>query len=212
MEWTERQYERLARWLDGESVELSVLEQAQARAIERQEQSSGAMLDVQAPQASLDRVRAKMMQALAQESDQAARLQLVGKPIRRTWPRVWKIGVSLAAAAAIVLAVVIGWQMMLPGGPQVIQTAKNSPSGKNQNPPPRMASVDVTLPLLPSEVPGDPKIELLAREIDETTAEFYAPVMPAPVDVRIDAIQNAVDEFWTEPPGAAPVSGPPTSI
>ena len=89
MKPTEEQFERVARWLDGEPVELSAAEREIADAIQRDERRMAAELDVSTPTAAMARARRRATAALAGRR-------------RRWWPAV----AATAAAAAIVLVAI----------------------------------------------------------------------------------------------------------
>lgn len=98
---TERQYERIARRLDGEDVALSAEELAAAEDIRRGERFLAGRLDVSIPPEAMEHLRRRTSAELA-------------RPRRRTV----KIGyVAAAAAAAAILIAVVSFRMM-PHRPQ----------------------------------------------------------------------------------------------
>ena len=84
------QYERIARRLDGQDIQLSGEEQALADALRAQEQYLDTMLPVPVPPEVLRRMDRRLTAALARP------------PHRVRW-----IGVAAAAAAAVVIAVLV---------------------------------------------------------------------------------------------------------
>ncbi len=96
MNMNDEQYERIGRWLDGETIELTAEERAVALEIRRDESAmADAMLDVQVPLPAMARARKRMTVALVGQGR-----------------RVLRIGfgaVGAAAAAAVVLAVSMLW-------------------------------------------------------------------------------------------------------
>jgi len=94
MHWTDEQYERVARRLDGEAVELTSAEEALAAAVRRGEVETARALDVALPAAAKARARRRLVAALARPRWRAASWAVTG-----------------AAAAAVLIAVAI-W----PGG------------------------------------------------------------------------------------------------
>ena len=95
MAMNEGQYERIARRLDGESVELTVEEQAAAEEIRRSEAALAGQVEVDPPREALVRARRRVVAALL-------------RPRRRRWR-------YAAVAAAAVLLVVVGVLWILVG-------------------------------------------------------------------------------------------------
>jgi len=91
MRLNDEQYDRVGRYLDGQSVELSAAELAVAEDIRQAEQAVGGMLDVPVPPGAMDRARRRVWAELAR------RRRLV---VRFAWP-------AAAVAAAILLAVAV---------------------------------------------------------------------------------------------------------
>lgn len=85
MQANERQYERVARWLDGERLELTPEEHALAEEIRRNERSLARDLPAEAPPAAMQRAERRLHAATAAR------------------PRPWKwIGAGAAVAAGVV--------------------------------------------------------------------------------------------------------------
>ncbi len=98
MNLNEKQYERLALWLDGRDVELTAEEQALAETIRRREEQISGMLDAPIEPVVIGRVKARIAAGAR------------ARPRRRIL-----FGIAAAAAAATVIAVVL-WRGAHPGG------------------------------------------------------------------------------------------------
>ena len=61
MNLTEEQYARVARWLDGQDVELSIEERAAAEEVRRGEADLAVVLDVPVRRETLDRARRRLV-------------------------------------------------------------------------------------------------------------------------------------------------------
>jgi hypothetical protein len=90
MELTEQQFERIARWLDGQELDLTAPERAAAEDLRRLEAQTGALLDVALPPEAMVRARRRMLQELAGRR-------------RRTLRWAGVLGAAAAAAAAIIV-------------------------------------------------------------------------------------------------------------
>jgi len=101
MRLTERQSERVARFLDGEAIELTDIERAAAEQFRRDEAALGSMLIAAAPGKAMARARRRMLAATASG--------------RRFFRRL-AIGAGAAAAAAILIAAAAIWLRSSPGG------------------------------------------------------------------------------------------------
>ena len=100
MNLSDAQYDRIARRLDGEDVELTAVEQAAADEILRHESRLSGVMDAAPSREAVDRAKRRMMAELA-------------RPARRT---IWRRGVlrvALATAAAVLLVAIFR-----PGGPE----------------------------------------------------------------------------------------------
>ncbi len=201
---TDEQYERIARHLDGEEVALSAPERAVAAEIRgderrlssrldasippdaaahlarpallaeirRDEAAIGRLLDADVPRETLVRVHRRVVAALARP--------------RRRLMRIGGVAAALAAAAAVLLAVTL------------------APMWPDRTPPGGLADAPA-VKSIPMEViadsvraPTDADVDLLAREIDQLEYEIIAAAPPAAVDVGIDQIQQALEEFWLD--------------
>ncbi len=97
MNLSDRQYERIARYMDGEAVELDAEELAAAELIGRQERQLGRLLDARVPPETLADAEVRLAAAIAP---------------RRKRPLRYAYYAAAVAAAALVLVVV-----NLPHGP-----------------------------------------------------------------------------------------------
>ncbi len=95
MDPSKDEYGVIARWLDGERVELTDWERALGEEIRRDERDLGAMLDVSTPPEVLERVRRRMTGRRV--------------PPRRRVIRIGATVGALTAAAALVLGITLLW-------------------------------------------------------------------------------------------------------
>ncbi len=209
MNLTETQYERIARRIDGEAVELDSAELAvmdriladegaiapllrapqiaadagmslAAEYIElgRQERALGELLDVEVPQAAMDRAWRKTQAALA-------------RPQRRMFRLAGAAG-ALAAAAAAVLIFTLAARQDLAPAPQPHQPVVAHATEPG-------AVIAVADSYAASVQAGqDPAINLLAAEIDQLEADVLVAGSPSPVDMSLDQTQEAVENFWLD--------------
>lgn len=209
---SDEQYERVARYLDGESVSLSDAGRALADEIRRDETRLGGMLDVAVPPETLARAerRAVLAAIRRDEAVLAARLDVTVPPgtmqrvqrrmvaalarPRRRRLRIGPMAAAVAAAAAIVLAVIF-W----PRTPSVVRPRPVASS------PPKAIPVEVIVASV--EEPEDLALDLLAEEIDRLEAEILVAPPPTLIEVRMDLLQNALEEFWLDDFPEDPVAG-----
>jgi len=209
MNLTETQYERIARRIDGEAVELDSAELAvmdgiladegaiapllrapqsaadagmslAAEYIElgRQERALGELLDVEVPEAAMDRAWRRTQAALA-------------RPQRRMFRLAGAAG-ALAAAAAAVLIFTLAARQDLAPTPQPHKQFVAHPAEPG-------AVVAVADSYAASIQAGqDPAISLLAAEIDQLEADVLVAGSPSPVDMNLDQTQQAVEDFWLD--------------
>jgi len=57
------------------------------------------------------------------------------------------------------------------------------------------------------EEPEDLALDLLAEEIDRLEAEILVAPPPTLIEVRMDLLQNALEEFWLDDFPEDPVAG-----
>ena len=219
MIWTDEQYRRVARCLDGEDLALSQAELALAEEIRADERRMSAALEagmsgellVQADQHALAEEVRRDQAALAglldadvprQTTDRAYRraVAALARP-QRLLMRIGAAGAAVAAVAAAVLLTV------------ALNSAQPSPHGKagelartpGRAPPRVPALARAPIWAVPLEVltasmqePRDAAVEMVAQEIDELEADMLAAAVPTPEDVGMDHLQRAVEEFWMD--------------
>jgi hypothetical protein len=171
MELNSEQYERIARWLDGEGVALSGEELAAAGEVRSGEAVLRARLgEAAVPARAMARARRRLRAAAA------------GRPaVRGRF-----IGVA-AAGAALAASIVVAWALRA-GGPAPL-------------PQPGGGAVPVAVWLGAMEVPpGGEAIHLLAGELDRFEAELAISRTPATVDWQLDTVQQEIDSFWQDEP------------
>ena len=200
---TDEQYERIARWLDGERIPLTDAERAAADEVRRDESAVAPLLDAPPPAAGA--VAGAVQQVMLAEirRDESAVGRLLDAPVpsgvfqrvhrrviaelARPQRRLMRLGTaaaSVAAAAAILLAVAV-W----PETPHIL-------------PIPSVASAAVPVEVIADSVraPEDLAVDLLAGEIERLEAEMLASAQPAPMDMGIDQVEAALEGFWLDDP------------
>ncbi len=187
MNCNQLQYERLARWMDGENVYASGCERELAEDLRCQERQIGARLDVNVPAAAWDRVALQMEGEVARHRLHRFRYRTLGG-----------IASAVAAAAAILLAVT----MFRPAG--------SAPMGTPQ-PGSDLAVMDlVPLEALAGPVtsPDDPQLEQLSEEIDQFQADLLldaepaGPLMSAP---PVGDLDGSGEDVWPADPFSDPI-------
>jgi hypothetical protein len=164
----EGQFDRVAAHLDGQGAELSAEHSAMARQVKSGEAWLAAQLATPLPREALERARRRMRAELA-----APRHGVL-----------FRIGTAAAAAAAAVL-LAAGLALWGPwGGGEV---AKNPASGGEE-----------VVCWAGSLDPEDAEIAMLADEIDRLGAEMILPLPGRVLDAHLDALQQSIEEFWTE--------------
>jgi len=149
----ERQFEQMARWLDGEEVHLTDEQREALSDLRRDEAHFSEMLDVSVPAGAMDRAKQRMRAELAH-------------PHRRTIRVAAWVGGALAAAAAIVLA---AGMWLGRGGPDTPQRET-------------LAALDLVEAIYAIEAsPAD--TDLAAEEIDEEIDEFDQEMLASIGDV-----------------------------
>ena len=169
MEPTEQQYDRIARWLDGEDLRLEGPELQAAQDIRRQEADWGPMLDAPVPAAAMTAARGRLTRAVARRKHHSLRVGAF-------------VGAILAVAAAIVLAVTVLWMPAPSNGPDVpasvLFAALSTPSDSS-------AGGDDTGALA----------ERVSALEEEMTSLVYT---PAPVDAQNNGSDVQADESWLD--------------
>jgi hypothetical protein len=191
----ERDYELIARWLDGEPVELSDRQRRVADEIAGDERALGPTPKGRLP----DGVRRKAM-----------------APVRRAlaWRAMTRKLVPLTAAAAVLVAVGLLWQAGVGPGEQTPQTPPiaQAPTDANGDAgrPDAPDAQDVTLADVDAALFGsgvglagreqDGELAELDESIDELQAELMAVTGEEyfPLDAGLDAIERTLDGFWND--------------
>jgi hypothetical protein len=167
----ERQYERVARWLDGEDVELAPLERAAAEEIRRDEAAIAIALDAFPPTETRRRAHRRLAAALAHP--------------RIGW---WRVAAAAAAAAAAVL-IVVAFTRKAPQ-PQPTPTVVRPPERLHDEEP-----VEALIGLS-----AEDEIDLLTTDLVELTADIAAAEGPdgrgADIDVQIEVLEKELEEFY----------------
>ena len=145
MNLTDKDYELIARWLDGEPIELTEDQLAVAREISAQSEAVADAIDVHIPPGVLHRVNVRLKQALKSRKQQRGR----------------KVA-YLVAAAAIVIVVISAAIFLLhrPGEVSHKSRIYHPEAGYT-------ATVDYT-----DEDAIEAKIEQLSQELDDYSAEL----------------------------------------
>ncbi|MCD4824999.1 MAG: hypothetical protein K8S55_10340 [Phycisphaerae bacterium] len=179
MNMTDEQYERIARYLDGEEVSppLSAEELAVAEEIGQAETKLTGLLDVALPAAAEDRAKRRAVAAMAGRR----RASRVG--------RAFGVGLSIASAAAVLLFAVNIWR----------ETFRPP----TQEPPTPVVSTNVWVKAMQIGDNDEFAIELdiLAEQLDTEEAEIVdltiADSSPATgFDNSMEYLQESVDKFW----------------
>jgi hypothetical protein len=170
------QYERIARWLDGEMVSLT-------------DEESAAAGEVRSGEARLR--TALGAEAVPHRAMASARRTLRAATGRRVVLRARFIG-AFAAGAAIAAALFITLVLRHAGPP-------NTPVGETPGREVAKADVPVDVWLGALEAPpGGVAINLLCGEMDQFEAELAESKPPGAMDRQIDTMQQDIDQFWTE--------------
>jgi hypothetical protein len=200
MTLTNEQYERIARHLDGEDVRLTAEERAAADEIRGDERRLGSRLDVSIPPgAAAHLARPALLAEIHRDEAAIGRLLDADVPPetlarvhrrvvaalaspRRRLMRIGGVAAALAAAAVVLLAVTLATTWVVPPPPEGVADA--------------VKSIPVEVIAESVRAPMDADVDLLAREIDQLEYEVLAATPPAVMDVGIDQIQQALEEFW----------------
>ena len=208
MNLTEQQYERVARYLDGQDLALSADEQAVRDEIARDEGMLAPALAVSAKE-SLSGIRqAKVLIEIGLQENALGGILDVDVPsasMDRAWRRcqaalarpqrrlfgVAAAAASVAAAAAVLLVMTMIAQQPTGSTPAIKVAAAPKPA-----PVSRAAAADLYLASVSAT--QDPVMNFLAAEIDQLEADVVASAPPVPVDIGLDQAQRAIEEFWLD--------------
>ena len=176
METDEKQYERIAQWLDGEDVSLTDAERRIAEDIRQDEASFSAVADPPAVPAP-NRVRRMMTAELA-----------------RPWRSIkWVSGIAAAAAAIVLVAVTI-WSVPW-GGPG------NKPiNGREIAPGSAPLGIEqVAQAMAEAAEAADADVaNVLADELDAIEADLLVMLDRGAADLRIDQLESELENVVTE--------------
>lgn len=199
------QYERIGRYLDGEDLLLSEAERGVAEQVRDDEARVAGMLAVTAPAGAIELAGQQALLARIR-SDEAALAALLDVPVprgtyqqvhrrvvaelARPQRRLMRIGAaaaSVAAAAAIVLAVTLSTAWL--SRPERHEIAART----------KVHTVPVDVISASVEGPRDVAVDLLAKEIDQFEADTIAAAPSTALDMDIDQLERALEEFWLDP-------------
>ncbi len=201
---TNEQYERIGRYLDGEKLPLSEAERGVARQIRDDETRVAGMLGAAVPAGAVARTRQGLLLAQIRR-DEAALANLLDAPVppqtfqrvhrrvvaelarpQRRLVRIGAAAASVAAAAAVLLVAVLS------------TTQLNRDKHSEVAAGPELRTVPVEVISASVEEPRDVAVELLAREIDQLEYDILAAAPPAEVEMGIDQVERALEEFWLD--------------
>jgi len=174
----EKQYERIARSLDGEDVELIGAERQAADEIRRAEAELSAAMDASATPARLRRARRRMIAALEHPR---LRLRRIGT-------------VAAVAAAAAAVLVLILWQPGAAPSPQPPVRVQAAPS------------FDSVLAAL-EETAREDEFDLIQYELDDLAAGAPSGAAWPALELRIEAIENDLWDFNLDDFPTYPIEG-----
>jgi len=200
MNLTERQYERIARRLDGQAVALDRDEQAVCDEIRGDEARLAPALAVRAGPTRAGLRRADILARIGLQENLLGKMLDVDVPpaaMDRAWQRTraalarpqWRplrVG-AVAASVAVVAGVLL--TLTLIGRQPADPVAPTSSVSQSVPTDVYVASVSAG---------RDPAINLLAVEIDQLEADVVASALPASVDIGLDQAERAVEEFWLD--------------
>ena len=166
---TEGQYERLARWLDGEDVQLTEAERIAADSIRRDETDLYGRLDAAPRRGAMARARRRMTASLAHPS---------------TGTR-WR-HYAIRAAASVGAAVLVAAVLLRPTVTD--DTLKGIASA---------VSLDAWYNVVQDSVIVD-EIDLIGDELDELEADVLTSLPPSLQEMELDAIEQQVEELLLE--------------
>ena len=170
MNWmTEGQYERLARWMDGEDVQLTEAERIAAESIRRDETDLCGRLDASPPRGTMARAGRRMTAALAHPA----------MGIR------WR-HYAVRAAASVGVAVLVAAVLLRPTVTD--DTLKGIASA---------VSLDAWYNVVQDSVIVD-EIDLIGDELDELEADVLTSLPPSLQEMELDAIEQQVEELLLE--------------
>ena len=173
---TEQDNQTIARWLDGEPVELSDTQRALADAILEDHAVVGTHLDAIPSADAVKQSQIAVQFAAAQEGN------------RNRFRRVIGAAAAIGAAACLVL---------------LLSAPANDPNTADPVSGPVASTASDTDALLNawdvSDDGFDVEMNLLAEALDQTQAEpIVADDSPTQLDTRIDALEQEINGFWDD--------------
>ena len=173
MSLNDEQLDRVGRYLDGEQIVLDAEEKAMADEFTVNQASVANRLKVPVvPAAAMARARGRMLTTAARRSRQLLR---------------WG-STAAAVAAAVVLAIVLRFETTPPQPVAPPIAAVEVP-------------VEVFLATLAETTTGatDSELELVSEELDQLAAEISDVTPTVSIDADMDAFDDSLDNFWTDP-------------
>jgi hypothetical protein len=179
---SEEQYERIARWLDGEEIRLTAEEREAVSDLHRSRAVVAPALDVEVPREAMARAERRLRAALAHP--------------RRRLLRIGALAGGAAAAAAAAIVIAISALHTLPPGGDADGVAK--------------VPLEVFVAAM-QESETEKEMLLLAREMDDLEAEWaaLAPIAQADdMDEELELLRQEIGQLLlSEPLGEEPGSG-----
>ncbi len=163
MSRSDAQFDKLARYLDGEQVELSAEEKVLAREIERDELTFSASISAAVPSGAMDRVWAKVSPVVLQR-----------RPSRVLRFVTFVSGGMAAAAAILIVAIMV---LKVPPAPPASPPVA-------QNPEKSVEAPISDVPLAPVVAVEDIKLDTLARDVNALAIEVSSPLASPPETIR----------------------------
>ena len=179
MSMNEKQYERIALWLDGQDVALSPAERAVADEIRRDEEMLGSSAGGDWPRKTYDRASRRMAAELARP--------------RRLW-------IGRVAAAAAVAAAIVAITLLLPTGP--VEQLK--PKGNGAGPLMADVPIETLVEEMEESIRPGVVVELLAGELESIEADMLVTAEIGEAEFEINAMEDEYESILLDP--AAPWS------
>ncbi len=165
----DEQFDNIARYLDGEQVELTDEQRRLADEIRADEASLSGALDVEMPARAMRNVRRRIADELA--------------PPRGRRRLFYRVATSAAIAASILLATALLLRL-----PNPTQTNPETRHGA-------LAAVEFIEPL---QDQTDIEIALLAGDVERLEQEVLLDSGPEVEEMELESLERDVDEFWLD--------------
>jgi len=179
MALSEKEYERIADWLDGRDVPLTEAERAVAEEVRRDERMLASAAGGDWPRKAFERASRRMTAELARP--------------RRLW--IGRFAATAAAAAAIVAIA-----LLLPTGPHTPTTLTDGGEGTSTAPVP----IETLVEQMEESVRPPVVVELLAGELESLEADVVVSAEIGPMELEINAMEVEFERILLDP--AAPWS------